>query len=120
MQVFSLQSRNLRSGDPNQNVTATYATSPPLTVHTELHMSPVGNKSKAPIKKTAVTKQPSPTAQKRLKSGYSQKLCVQIEDDMRKQNFNLQMMQEEMYGIESGKPTELNVVYDVHKEDADR
>ena len=29
-------------------------------------------------------------------------------------------MQEEMYGIESGKPTELNVVYDVHKEDADR
>ena len=55
----------------------------------------------------------------RLKSGYSQKLCHKIEEDMRKNNYNLQMMQEEMYGIDSGKPTELNVVYDVHKDLAD-
>ena len=51
---------------------------------------------------------------------HSKKLCVQIEEDMRKKNYNLQMMQEEMYGIDSGNPKELNVVYDLHNDEADK
>ena len=45
---------------------------------------------------------------------------MQIEEDMRKKNYNLQMMQEEMYGIDSGNPKELNVVYDIHQDEADK
>ena len=45
---------------------------------------------------------------------------MQIEEDMRKKNYNLQMMQEEMYGIDSGNPKELNVVYDLHRDEADK
>ena len=45
---------------------------------------------------------------------------MQIEEDMRKKNYNLQMMQEEMYGIDSGNPKELNVVYDLHNDEADK
>lgn len=29
-------------------------------------------------------------------------------------------MQEEIYGIDSGKPTDLNVVYDMHPSEADK
>ena len=96
--------------------------SPALT--DQLKMSPIGLKQSTGTvspNQIGVTAQPSPTsAAKRLRPGYSKKLCVKIEEDMHKQDYNLQMMQEEMYGIDSGDPRELNVVYDVHNEEADK
>ena len=56
----------------------------------------------------------------RPKSGYAKKLCYQIEEDARKQNYDLLQMQEEKYGLQGGHPTDLTVVYDVHKEEADK
>ena len=43
-----------------------------------------------------------------------------MDDDIKKENYNLQLMQEEKYGIVSTKPTELNVVYDMHRFEADK